>query len=139
MEWVDDGWFKQAHLASLDSGWVRLHIDCTLINCAQVKPAITTHTQGDIIIYKTYAKPASTPPLCVHGHRVELEKLPIVGIYQWKEMYQQGGRGRRTLFHCYSTPQRVTISERPSVEPHPSVVNDISVYLSVDLDTTKVK
>ncbi|CAL8243409.1 unnamed protein product [Lota lota] len=47
---VDDGWFKQPHLARVRLigvwSWVRLHTCCTLSNqCAQVKPAITTHSR----------------------------------------------------------------------------------------------
>ena len=52
--WVDDGRFKQPYLAQVRliglCGWGRLHIGCALRNaqCAQVKPATTTHTQGDV-------------------------------------------------------------------------------------------
>ena len=64
---VDDGWFKQPHLAESD-GWVRLHTCCTLSDqCAQVTPAIPTlkkissrwkhETPGHV----TYAIPLQTP------------------------------------------------------------------------------
>ena len=47
---VDDGWFKQPPLPRVRLfglwGWVRLPSCCTLRDqCAQVKSAITTHTQ----------------------------------------------------------------------------------------------
>ena len=44
---VDDGWFKQPHLARGRRielwGWVSLHNCCTVSD--QVEPAITAHTQ----------------------------------------------------------------------------------------------
>ena len=84
---VDDGWFKQPYLAQVRliglCGWGRLHIGCALRNaqlCAQVKPATTTHTQGDVSKHGSMLhlplritilihcdKLVSTPPPCSLG------------------------------------------------------------------------
>ena len=55
---VEAGWLKQPHLARARLiglwGWVKLHTCCILSNqCAQVKPATSTHTRGRDVLHGT--------------------------------------------------------------------------------------
>jgi hypothetical protein len=80
---MDEGWFKQPHLAQT-LGWVRLLSCCTLTNqCAEVKPAITNHTvremHGSIEHQVMHQwRPTPPPPPCVLVWRSPLEANLVV-------------------------------------------------------------